>query len=342
MPSNKNSPHEPPDDPGYEVVSDPGYEVVTPPPRAAAPAPVAKSLPARPLPARPVAAETTVMAADTTETPVKPKRPPARVVEDEEEEERPPRARRHREEEAERDARPGDKPRLTKADRRRIREEMRQEKAAERAAEAEEWTVPGILMGVGGVMILGSAVFIGMGSAKAAVGVLLMLVLSVVWVVVSVPTIIVLLMVIGKLCGIEYGSAKHAVRSLGAIVVLITGIYWVGGMLGLVGWMIAPAVAFIVTYTLFVKFFELDATEARMSMAAVNFITGVGNYLFRVLLITSLIVGSLPDRPPAGDPDYQDATQWDDEAPPPGKGMNNTRPGGQSKAANPPPLDPDE
>lgn len=339
MPSDTNSP----DDPGYEVVSDPGYEVVSPPPRAAIP--VAKPLPAKPLPAKPVAAETKVMAADTTIAPVKPKRPAVRVVEveDEEEEERPPRARRHREEEDERDARPGDKPRLTKADRRRIREEVRREKAAERAAEAEEWTVPGILMGVGGVMILGSAVFIGMGSAKAAVGVLLMLVLSVVWVVVSVPTIIVLLMVIGKLCGIEYGSAKHAVRSLGAIVVLITGIYWVGGMLGLVGWMVAPAVAFVVTYTLFVKFFELDANEARMSMAAVNFITGVGNYLFRVLLVTSLIVGSLPDRPPAGDPDYQDTTQWDDEMPPPppGGGTNNTKPRGQPKATKPP-LDPDE
>jgi hypothetical protein len=343
MPSDKNSP----DDPGYEVVSDPGYEVVIPPPpRAAAPVPVAKPLPAKPLPPKPSAAETKVMAADTTVAPVKPKKPAVRVVEfedGEEDEDRSPRARRRRAEEDERDDRPGDKPRLTKADRRRIREEMRQEEAAERAVEAEEWTVPGILMGVGGVMILGSAVIIGMGSAKAAVGVLLMLFLSVVWIVVSVPIIIVMLMVIGKACGIEYGSAKHAFRSLGAIVILATGIYWAGGMLGFIGWMIAPIVAFIVTYTLFVKFFELDASEARLSMAAVNFITGVGNYLFRVLLITSLIVGSLPDKPPGGDPDYQDAAeQWDDEMPPPGGGMNNTNPRGQPKPANPPALDPDE
>ena len=80
-----------------------------------------------------------------------------------------------------------------------------------------------------------------------------------------IPTAILLLIIVGKLCGIEYGSLKHVVRSLGAVLILLIGIYWMAAVIApwWVSFFVIPSIASIVTFVLFMNFFDLDAEEAR-------------------------------------------------------------------------------
>jgi hypothetical protein len=189
---------------------------------------------------------------------------------------------------------PGEKPKLTRKDRRRVRAERRREELEERRKASEEWLLPGVVMATGLALTMGSAALIALDGPGAAVGVAFLLVLSVVWCLVMVPVTVVVLMGVGMLMGIEYGSLGHTLRSLGAIVAITIGIYWAaGGVFGCIGWLLAPCVSFIVGYLLFIKFFrDLDAFEVRASLGAINFVTGVGNFVFLVLVVIGLIAAS--------------------------------------------------
>ena len=310
------TPNPPDDDPGFEVVDDP------PPKRPAAP-PARPATPARPVAARPpvkpklVADDPGFEVVDAP--PPKPKKPTVRVVDEDDDTVEEPRAkaktkrsRRLADEDDEprreaagraddgdlvsqfNDLKPGKK-KLTKADKRRVREQMEREAREEREKNAQEWLFPSVIFGIGIVLTVAAAAIIASHNAFVAIAVVVMMVLTLVECVLMIPFAVGALMIVGKLVGIEYGTLTHTVRSLAAIIAIDTGIYWMGGALAsyipCVAWPVAMVLGFCATYGLFMKFFELDAMEARISIGAINFVTGVGTFLG--VIVTVILVAIL-------------------------------------------------
>jgi hypothetical protein len=140
---------------------------------------------------------------------------------------------------------------------------------------------------------------------------------------VMIPIVIVLLIIVGKIFGIEYGSLGHAVRSLGAVLMLLVGIYWTGSLFGIMGMFVAPAIASLVTYVLFLNFFELDADEARTTTGVMNFITWIGNFLLQTLVISQMVLSHQ-----GRDSDYEpDPGDFDDTPAMVAPGTSTTPPG---------------
>ena len=247
----------------------------------------AKPVQARPVPGTkppPIPAAETVVTRKTAVTPKVPSKPKVAIVADEEDDDndRP----------AKKSARDDDKPlkkrRLSAADRRRIREEKAAEEAEERAKALQEWVFPGILAGLGVLLTIISAFYHSTASADHAIGVGVMLVASAGYAVVMIPVTIMILMVVGKLCGIEYGSLGGAVRGLGGLLILLVGVYWTGALFGWAGFFLTPVIASIITYVLFLKLFDLDTDEARTTSGVMNFLTWVGNIVFKVLILSQM------------------------------------------------------
>jgi hypothetical protein len=233
------------------------------------------------------------------------------------------------------DLKPGKK-KLTAAEKKRIRAEKRRLEREEQQKNAEEWLFPSIVFGIGILLSLAAAVIIGAQSPVVGIAVLVMLVITLVESVLMIPLAVGALMVVGKLCGIEYGTLTHTVRSLAAIIAFDVGVYWFGASLfplTWISWPIALVVGFIATYGLFMKFFDVDVMEARISIGAINFVTGVGTFLGWMLalaILVSFVASSRPASDTGPDPDDEDdppvkvqnQQQWKE----PAKGKGGRRP----------------
>lgn len=277
------------------------------------------------MPKRPRDDEDDFDVVDEEERPKKKKRPSVketrstRVDETDEVEERP-RRRRRDEDDAEEEDRPTrrreeavddddddrprkkKKPRLTKADRKRMREE--DEEAREKAREnlIFEWTGP-IALTFCGVLMTVIAGFIMARRTEGIINPPLLLAVTTGWTIILIPIVIVSLMVIGSLAAIDYGTLKNAVRSLVAITFFVNGIYWLGN-LTILGWFLAPLIAGIVTFALFMMFFGLDPQETSTSLGVLNVILWVANKVFLFVVLAALMKWGGKDRgddPPGGD-----------------------------------------
>ena len=278
---------------------DPGFEVVhTPParPRRAVPAKPVPTAPrtARPLPAKPVAAKPSGVVRKAAAVPA-PSAIKPRVVEAAPPSGSPSRATVVIASDLADTAidHTPQKKRLTAKDRKRIRKEMASERAEEWKQEKQEWTVPLILIGAGLVMMFGAAGYQAVESTTTAIASVVMLVACFAYVCLMVPLAVTLMMIVGKLFGIEYGSLKMALRTLGAFLTFLIGMYWASSAaLGVYALFITPPIASIIGYVMFMKFFYLDVEDARTSTFIVNVITWFGNWLFRFMVITFLLVSA--------------------------------------------------
>jgi hypothetical protein len=106
-------------------------------------------------------------------------------------------------------------------------------------------------------------------------------------------------------------------------------------MFGLMGLILTPTIASLVTFVLFMKVFDLDVNEARMTSGAMNFLTWVGSLVFRVLVVSQMLIGHGRHQP-----SYDDGPDFGDDpaavAPADGFGPGPDGPPGKG----PPPADP--
>ncbi|MGL4419721.1 MAG: hypothetical protein ACRCZF_03565 [Gemmataceae bacterium] len=142
-----------------------------------------------------------------------------------------------------------------------------------------EWIVGIALVGFGLFLTIVGALKAG-GMANAVLAVILTLVGTAV----AIPVTIGLLMVIGMMLGIEYGTIGSAVRNLAAIMCLVQGIQWVLAAMGIPFYAYGMLTS-IITLGLFMTLFELDVWEANMTTFFLNFFQTV----MTVLLIGALI-----------------------------------------------------
>lgn len=313
------TPRRPDDDPGYEVVDEP-------PPRPKNPAGLA--IPAKPAAKVPVKSKvvTEDPGFEVVDSPPQKKQPKVSVAADDTVEE--PRAKagtkRSRllddadgalREAGERvderdlsqfnDLKPGKK-KLSAADRKRIRAEKRRLEREEREKSAEEWLFPSVIFGIGILLSLAAAALVAYQNTFAGIAVVVLLIVTVIESVILIPVAVGALMLVGKVCGIEYGTLTHTVRSLASIIAIDIGIYWLGAALSTyamcVAWPIALVLGFVTTYGLFMKYFDVDAMEARISIGAINFVTFFGTIAGWILagLLVAVLVSSAR---PAGDAD---------------------------------------
>lgn len=246
---------------------DPGFEVVDHADAHATPLPVAK---ASPVPASDPPRRTggvPVKAVPVTPTPVQPKRRTASEVASEINAGKPSQKR------------------FSRKEKQRIRKEMAQERAEEWEQEKQEWIVPIVLIVLGLLLMFGSASYLASHSLQAAAGAAVLVVVCLVYVIVTVPIALLMMMVIGKLGGIDYGSLKNALRTLGAFLIFLVGMYFAFSVfLGTAALLVTPAIASCIGYVMFMKFFGLDVEDARTSTFIVNVITWVGNLLFQSMV----------------------------------------------------------
>lgn len=241
-------------------------------------------------------------------------RPRRRRRDDDDDDDRPSR-RRDREEVAggDEDDRPRKKKkklRLTEADRRRMARE--DEEAREKAREnlIFEWTGP-IALTFCGVLMTVISGFIMARRTDGIVNPALLLAVTTAWTIVLVPIVIVSLMVIGSLAAIDYGTLKNAVRSLVAITFFVNGIYWLGN-LTILGWFLAPMIAGVVTFALFMMFFGLDPQETSTSLGVLNVILWIANKVFLIVVLAALLRWGGKGR---DDDDFKDdRPQWKQKA----------------------------
>lgn len=250
---------------------DPGFEVVGQPDETGSPLPVAKAVPVQPgTPVRkasPVPADSKkpkvqlVEEADTLSQKKRTAATPAPT-------ERTPRQR------------------LSGKDRKRIRKEMARERAAEWEQEKQEWVVPLVLIAFGLLFMFGSAGYLATRSPNAATGAAVLLAACFAYILVMVPVAVMMMIVIGKLAGIDYGSLRHVLRTLGAFLFFLVGIYFASSaFLNEAALLITPPIATLIGYVMFMKFFGLDVEDARTSTFIVNVITWVGNLLFQTMVV---------------------------------------------------------
>ncbi len=280
----------PDDDEGFEVVEDE-------PPRKKKRRPIDDDEDTRP-----TRSAKTRFNDDDEEPPRKKKRRPVEVEDDEEV--RPKSRSRRDEDDGDIDDRPRKKkPRLSKKDRERLRQEEIDARDAAKENAIMEWGPPIFLTFLGAVMMIVAGV-IWANRTGGLVNPPLLLGIAFAFTVVLVPVIIVALMVIGGVMGIEYGTLKNAVRSLLAISMMSWGIFFVSNLF-FIGWVFGPLLSFIVTFGLFMVFFNLDVQEAMSTLGALNLIMWLADKLFWVVIIVMLTRGGNRDRgrDPGFDPD---------------------------------------
>lgn len=260
----------PDDDDGFEVVEDE-------PPRKKKRRPVEDEDDTRPTRSAKTRFE------EDEEPPRKKKRRPVEV---EDEDERP-RSRRRNDDDDDRPRKK--KPRITKKDRERMRQEDIDARDAANDNAIMEWGAPIFLTFLGTVMMLVSGVILARRT-DGLINPALMIGVVVAYTLVLVPICIAALMVIGGVCGIDYGTIKNAIRSLVAITFMVNGIYAVGNLF-LFGFFLTPLIAGIVTFALFMVFFSLDPQETSTSLGILNVILWVANKFVFLMIIVMLSRG---------------------------------------------------
>lgn len=277
-------PKPPPDDSGYEVVEGPGYEVIDPPPAKPAPKslPVARRLP-DPAPAG---------GSRPKSRPGGPAGPTPKVaVLTDDDEPRPKRKRK-------------------KAGKETVSQDTNDAIMA--------WIGPAFLLAVGLVLT-------GLGSAGVArqqqVDQLPVVVGAMVGELVSIPLIIGVLVVVGSVFGIEYGSLGGAVLNLLGIGFFVGGAIWACEWGKVADFVYNPVLA-IVTVGLFMTFFKLDMWETMVTVFCLNLLSFAVNFVLTLILFAAadkaLRQQERDELDPPGKAGQVD--RWDDDRPKAGRG----------------------
>jgi len=132
---------------------------------------------------------------------------------------------------------------------------------------------------------------------------------------VTIPLTIVGLMVVGVVCGINYGRFGPAVVKIAAITFITNGVYFIGDWFKVPLFIVGP-IAGSVSFGLFKALFALDNQETGTSMGALNVMSFVMKVVILLLLLP--MFGRGRDGDGGGGRGYDP----DDDPPP-----SNTRPG---------------
>jgi hypothetical protein len=195
-----------------------------------------------------------------------------------------------------------------------------------------EWTIPSVLLGIGMVMTFVCAI----GALKGAgVGVVTFVFLCL-GILISIPLTIAVLMVVGMLCGIEYGRLGPAILKIAAIAFVANGIMFLGAWLKLPGFIVFPISCFI-TFGLFMSQFDLDTWETNASVGALNVLAFASKWLIIFLLI-GMANRADKNRPAPEDDDPPDIQEKLNER---SKDRGDKLPG-PANPGNPPRMDDDE
>ena len=288
------------DDDGFEVVDEapppkarplpplPGQSASVPPP---APRPAAKAPPPAAKPALPAAKPAPKPApkpafevVDDTEIEVKGKaktaevrKPPRAARDDDEDDDRP---RRRRDEDDD-----DDRPRKKKGKKKKGSQAQTGDSYADEVREQRlrefEYTWPTVFLVLGvGMAVTGA---IGAGGAAGTLSVILVLA----GLFVSIPIAIVTLMVVGAVCGINYGRFGPAILKIAAITFIVNGIYFICEWLKVPIYVAGP-IGCAAAFGLFKTMFDLDNGETNTSMGAINVVSFLLKWL--VIILVAIIV----------------------------------------------------
>jgi hypothetical protein len=263
-PPRKPSRRLPDDDPGYEVVEN------MPPRRA------------RIVKADPID-DPGFEVVDDDPPPVKKKRPVVAVDEDDDDDR--PVSRSRRDEDDEEPALPRKK--------KRKRPRFEDDEVAKPAGVAW-WIVPCFLIGLGLAFSITGAVGIGSKArgATEAIGVGVILGVTLVQFVVSIPVSIIALVVGGKVFGIEYGSPLMAITNIAAIGSMMMGLDWVITWIGL-WWSARFVITVLVAISLFMTLFQLDTWEVIVSIICIKVVTFLSYLAVFVVVIAAIMRGGI-------------------------------------------------
>jgi hypothetical protein len=203
-------------------------------------------------------------------------------------------SRRFDEETAEDDRPKKKKSRLTKKDRERMRREDEDAKDDAQANAIMEWGPPIFLTFLGVFLMIVSGVILA-NRTEGLINPVTLIGTALVFTVILIPIIMLALMVIGSMMGIEYGTLKNAVRSLTAILMLSWGIFFLSRLF-FIGWFLGPMISFIVTFGLFMVFFNLDSQEAMTTLGALNLLMWLADKVFWLVIIVALSRSANRDR----------------------------------------------
>jgi hypothetical protein len=252
----------PDDDPGYEVVED------APPRRAR----VVKATPVD---------DPGFELVENEPPPVKKKRPAVAVEDDGDDRS----VRRNQRDE-------DDEDRAVPRKRKRIR--PRDEDDEAKPSGVAWWIAPCFLLGLGLAFSITGAVGI---SSKArvpteAIGVGVILVVTLVQFVVSIPISIIALVIGGKLFGIEYGSPLMAITNIAAIGSMMMGLDWLITWIGL-WWSARFVITVLVAISLFMTLFQLDTWEVIVSIICIKAVTFLSYIAVFVVVLAALMRGGM-------------------------------------------------
>lgn len=195
-----------------------------------------------------------------------------------------------------------------------------------------EWYYPAAILFVGVVMCL-----IGGIGAGGAVGLIQTVGVLVIGLAVSIPLSVAALMVIGILCGIEYGRFGPAMLKLAAITCVANGIMLIGEWRHL-PWFVFCPISCLVTLGLFMTQFELDYGEANTSVGAINLFT----FLANVVLIGFLAAAGPKSGGDAGEDLKDDGGDGDGKPALVDPGERPKKGQGQGNKRNTRPVDPED
>ncbi len=226
-----------------------------------------------------------------------PRKSKRRPIEEDDEDDRPrskSKSRRDSDDDDDEDRPKKKKSRLTKKDRARMRQEDIDARDEAQTNAMMEWGAPIFLTFLGAVLMIASGVILA-NRSDGLINPALLLGVAFVFTLVTIPVVIVALMVIGGVCGIEYGTLTNAFRSLIAISMISWGIFFFTRLF-FIGWMLGPLISFIVTFGLFMVFFNLDSQEAMTTLGALNLLMWLADKLFWLVIFIALTRGGNRDR----------------------------------------------
>lgn len=295
----------PDDDLGYEVVDD------TPPRKA------------RVVSAKPVEDPGFEVVEDEP-PPVKKKRPVV-AVDDDEDDDRPVNRKRRDEDDS------------REIPRRKKRKRSQFDDVDTKPAAVAWWIAPCFLIGLGLALSLAGAAGIGSKArgASEAIGVGMMLVVTIVQFIVSIPVSIIALIIGGKLFGIEYGSPLMAITNIAAIGSMMLGLDWLITWIGL-WWSARFAITVVVAISLFMTLFQLDTWEVIVSIICMKVVTFLSYLAVFVVVLAAFLRGGV-DPSHFDDDDPDDRPQIKQKQ----KMDGNQNPGGKRGRGNPD-KDPDD